>query len=747
MNGRQFLRPSSINTWRLSKLIAAGADLNLATKWDALLQDGWAPINQAAGTEQLPIVKALIAAGADLDLAPTCDVLHQDGLTPMLNAADKGYVTIVEALIDAGANIYQSNNSRVTPRDAAKAKDHTPVAAVLDAAMQLDKAVASGDVSRVRTLLAQATSANVFNKSSLHVAQRLTALRTARPLWLSLPGTDGHEEAVKLLLDAGADVCCVDHVGCTALQNAASQGHESIVRRLQVAGSSVAQRNKMGRTPRDVAATNGHTAIVRSFDFQIHALEPRYLIEAVATGDIATVKELMVHGADPNAVDEAGETPLHVAVRCNQRRLLELLLGTKGVDTSIRDQQGHRRFAQEIYTASKQPLREIHVDLSNVLGNGGFGAVYKGVFDNQPGLNPAGADAIIREMEAMQLCKLPYLMQLLAVSGQHTTNSQLVLERLDGGNLRGYLNKKRMGEAVPVEYSSLEVAWVVANALADLHHYNLTHRDLKSHNVLLSSSAYIKLPDLGLARECASDMTLGAGTPYWTAPEVLTHDGSYCTITPPIFIRSASSSQSSVPLKIPFEGMGLSKRDILDRMRNGTLRPDVGDKCAPWLRELATACMAQDPAQRPNAAKVLTMLDKQRRQKSEPQNASNRSSGSNNSNTSFSALSTASLVNTGMVFSECHAAHSIEATECPDCSAPTPYPAKKLRGLLLRIAVANKRGLQITTTLPCLVCYAAKPFTATACDEYEMYEMPDDTEKRRLLVKIVERAVKPSVAA
>ncbi|OQR85191.1 protein kinase [Achlya hypogyna] len=600
---------------------------------------------------------------------------------------------------------------------------------------------------------------------------------------LALAAWYGHEEAVELLLDADADVCCVDHVGFTALHNAASQGHESIVRRLQAAGSSVAQRNKMGRTPCDVAATNGHIAIVRSFDRQIHALEPRYLIEAVATGDIAAAKELLVQGADPNAVDEAGETPLHVAVRCNERRLLELLLGTKGVDTSVRDKdgytpliaaikQGHRRFAQEIYTASKQPLREvapseIHVDLSNVLGNGGFGAVYKGAFDNQPvavkrAYNPAGADAIIREMEAMQLCKSPYLMQLLAVSGQHTTNPQLVLERMDGGDLRGYLNKKRMGEAVPVEYSSLEVAWVVANALADLHHYNLMHRDLKSHNVLLSSSAYIKLADLGLARECASDMTVGAGTLYWTAPEVLTHDGSY-DYAADIYSFGVILTELST-LKIPFEGMGLSKWDILDKVRNGTLRPDVGDKCAPWLRELATACMAQDPAQRPSAAKILTMLDKQRRQKSEPQNAvasaastvttrstnalqSNSSSRSSNSNTSFSALSTASLVNTSMVCSECHAAHSIEATECPDCSAPTPSPAKKLRSLLLRIEVANKRGLQITTTLPCLVCYAAKPFTATACDECEMYEMPDDTEKLRLLVKIVERAVKPSVAA
>ncbi|OQR80628.1 hypothetical protein ACHHYP_20869 [Achlya hypogyna] len=70
----------------------------------------------------------------------------------------------------------------------------------------------------------------------------------------------------------------------------------------------------------------------------------------------------------------------------------------------------------------------------------------------------------------------------------------------------------------------------------------------------------------------------------------------------------------------------------------------------------------------------------------------------------------------------------------------------KLKGLLRRIAVAKKRGLEITTTLPCFVCNEPYPITATVCDECEFDELPDDSEKLRLLIKIVERAVKTPIA-
>ncbi|OQR85695.1 protein kinase, partial [Achlya hypogyna] len=301
----------------------------------------------------------------------------------------------------------------------------------------------------------------------------------------------------------------------------------------------------------------------------------------------------------------------------------------------------------------------------------------------------------------------------------------------------------------------------IANALADLHHNGLLHRDLKSHNVLLSSTNYIKVADLGLARTYASQMTLGTGTLLWTAPEVLTRDSSY-DYAADIYSFGVILTELST-LKVPFEGMSLSQWAIMDEVRKGTLRPEIGDNCPLWLRQLATDCMAQDPAQRPSAQKIVTLLDRQRRVEDTPStpvpakaataataNAaaalSNGSNGSSTSNKSFSALSTTSLVSTAMVCPLCQNSHSIEAETCPDCGSPTPTPAMKLKGLLQRVAVAKKRGIDITTTLPCFVCNEPYPIMATVCEECEFDELPDDAEKLRLLVKIVERAAKAPMA-
>ncbi|OQR87402.1 hypothetical protein ACHHYP_08891 [Achlya hypogyna] len=733
----------------IEALFAARADLNQANAY------GQTPINAAAINGHLAVVEALIAAGADLNQATAT------GWTPINSAADEGHLAVVEALIRAGADFYRSNLISRAPRANADGNGHTSTVAALDAAQQLVEAVASGAVSRVRNLLAQGVSANAVNKYGyslctlfapawfpsassvdesvdiikllLDAGANVNRLQKDRSIPLALAARHGRDDAVALLLGADADFSCADSDGNTALHCAASHGHEGIVRQLINAGASLQQQNKRNQTPRDMAVIKGHTAIVS-------VLDGFCLFEAVTAGDAARTTELINHGADANVTNNAGETPLHVAVRCNRQPLLELLLRAKGVDTTTRNKdgdtplilaikQGRRLIAQTIYLQLRfmRPLQEvatnaIAIDYDQPLGRGSFGVVFKGVFNNQtvavktvPSLNDDSATALCREIEAMKLVKSPYVLQLLAVSGQHTPRPKLALEFMDGGDLREYLNKKRDGLHIAVEYSTLEVAWVVANALADMHHYNVIHRDLKSHNVLLSSANYIKVADLGLTREHADQLTAGAGTPSWTAPEVLGFSGRY-GVAADIYSFGVILTELCT-LKVPYGDLSLSKVQILNGICDGSLRPDVGNTSPPWLRQLATECMAHDPRDRPTALDVVESPSHRRH---------------------LEALFNATC-------SQCAASFSISATMCPYCNS-TPSAASNLRGLLYRITEATQRGIVVQTTLPCLVCDEACPFTATECVEC-CNELPIDAEKLQLLINIVNRAMVAAVAA
>jgi eukaryotic-like serine/threonine-protein kinase len=103
--------------------------------------------------------------------------------------------------------------------------------------------------------------------------------------------------------------------------------------------------------------------------------------------------------------------------------------------------------------------------------------------------------------------------------GEEMGSLYLVMEYVNGYSLSEYLrNNGPMSEEM-----SLKVIAYLAAALHAAHGQNIVHRDVKPSNILITRDGWLKISDLGLAKDLTSrDLTNAdtlLGTPSYMAPE------------------------------------------------------------------------------------------------------------------------------------------------------------------------------------------------------------------------------------
>ncbi|KAM3859534.1 ankyrin repeat domain-containing protein 61-like [Diretmus argenteus] len=117
--------------------------------------------------------------------------------------------------------------------------------------------------------------------------------------------------AVRILASYGADVNTMDRTGMTPLHKASGILHKDIIVSLIRGGADVNMGVKQSWN------TALHLAV-----FRAAMKTPKLLGE-----DISCISELLEHGAEPDAVNKAGKTPLQEACSLGQEVLVDLLLG------------------------------------------------------------------------------------------------------------------------------------------------------------------------------------------------------------------------------------------------------------------------------------------------------------------------------------------------------------------------------------------------------------------------------------
>jgi ankyrin repeat protein len=254
--------------------------VQMKTDVNAPAADGSTALHVAVRNDMAPVVDVLLAAGAD------AQAVTRYGVTPLGLAALNGSATIAEALLKAGAD---ANT---------KSKAGEPV---------LMTAARTGDVKTIKTLLGYGAR---VDEPEAWMGQ--TAL-----MWAA---TENHPDAVRALLEAGADINLrakalegqpkraadpevafqVPHTNfpkgtSTALMLAARQGSLAAVKVLVEAKADL-----------NVADPDGITALLLAL-MNAHYDEAAVLIE---------------NGADVNQVDRSGRGPLYMAAEAHRMEWL-----------------------------------------------------------------------------------------------------------------------------------------------------------------------------------------------------------------------------------------------------------------------------------------------------------------------------------------------------------------------------------------------------------------------------------------
>ncbi|CAI0449180.1 unnamed protein product [Linum tenue] len=269
----------------------------------------------------------------------------------------------------------------------------------------------------------------------------------------------------------------------------------------------------------------------------------------------------------------------------------------------------------------------------NVLGEGGYGVVYKGRLINgtevavKKILNNLGqAEKEFRvEVEAIGHVRHKNLVRLLGycIEGVHRI---LVYEYMNNGNLEQWLHGAMRHRGILTWEARMKVLLGTAKALAYLHEAiepKVVHRDIKSSNILIDDEFNSKVSDFGLAK------LLGAGESHITTRVM----GTFGYVAPEYANTGLLNEKSDIYSYGVLLLEAVTGRDPVDygrpanevnlvewlKMMVGTRRADeVVDpnlEVKPVTRALKRAllvalrCVDPDSEKRPKMSQVVRMLE------------------------------------------------------------------------------------------------------------------------------------------
>jgi formylglycine-generating enzyme required for sulfatase activity/serine/threonine protein kinase len=257
-----------------------------------------------------------------------------------------------------------------------------------------------------------------------------------------------------------------------------------------------------------------------------------------------------------------------------------------------------------------------HYEVLQVLGQGGFGIVFR-AFDDvlqrvvavkvltpQLAATSPARKRFLREARSSAQVRHEHVVQVYEVGEQPLP--YIAMEFIPGETLQQRVD--RVGPVEPAEV--VRVGRQIAEGLAAAHATDLIHRDIKPGNILLEGGAQrVKITDFGLAR-AADDASISqsgiiAGTPMYMAPEQA--QGEKLDQRADLFSLGSVLYQMAAG-RPPFRASGTLA--VLKRVAEDTPRPirEIIPETPQWLCDIIAKLHAKKPEDRFHSARAVADL-------------------------------------------------------------------------------------------------------------------------------------------
>ncbi|KAK8465460.1 hypothetical protein PHAVU_009G089500 [Phaseolus vulgaris] len=268
---------------------------------------------------------------------------------------------------------------------------------------------------------------------------------------------------------------------------------------------------------------------------------------------------------------------------------------------------------------------------SNILGEGGFGRVYKARLDHNLDVavkklhceTQHAEREFENEVNLLSKIQHPNIISLLGCSIDGDTRF-IVYELMQNGSLEAHLHGPTHGSAL-TWYMRMKIALDTAKGLEYLHEHcypAVIHRDMKSSNILLDANFNAKLSDFGLAITDGSQSKKNiklSGTLGYVAPEYLL-DGKLSDKSDvyafgvvllelllgrkPVEKLAPTQCQSIVTWAMP----QLTDRAKLPNIVDPVIKNTMDPKHLYQVAAVAVLCVQPEPSYRPLITDVLHSL-------------------------------------------------------------------------------------------------------------------------------------------